>query len=354
MPPYGQFNNDEDLRIADAEAEAHLLKQHREKLLEERGLTPFTFNQMETIDLPQPEMLIDPILKSGESMIISARAGVGKTFLSLMMAKALTEGTKLFGRWDVPLFRRVLYVDGEMGITAMHQRMKDLGIFSSRFQLIPCDWPPERVSLNLFNADDQFLVENAIERTKPDVVFLDNLSTLYKVDRTNQMESWIVMQSFILRLRSRGIAVVVVDHNGKNEELGPRGTSAKSDIMHTIIDLKRPKDYTEDQGARFIMTFTKHRSFCGEDSRTVEAWLQDNVWKITVGSYATRTKIEKDAKKEDPKKEFFSLFDRGLDSGQALYEWKIDHPEGEISDRSVRRYYSEWKLLKAMYKSVES
>ncbi len=352
MTGYGLHDNDEDLRRQEAEENERLLQKHREELIRERGLTPFTFSQMEHFELPEPEILIDPILRSGESMIISARAGVGKTFLSLMMAKALTEGTKLFGRWDVPFFRKVLYLDGEMGITAMHQRMSDLGIFNPRFQLIPCDWPPERISLNLFNADDQFLVENAIQNHKPDVLFLDNLSTLYKVDRTNQMESWIVMQNFILRVRSRGVAVVLVDHNGKIEGNGPRGTSAKSDIMHTIIELRRPIDYTEDQGARFVMTFTKHRSFCGDHAKTVEAWLHENEWKITVGEKTSRTQIQKNDRNKERKDAFAELFERGMNYVAAFNYWKIEHPEEEIAERTIRRYYSEWNLKKKMEQSM--
>ncbi|MBQ9456639.1 MAG: AAA family ATPase [Thermoguttaceae bacterium] len=352
MTPYGMFDNDEDLRRQDDEEEERLLQKHREELIRERALTPFTFSQMENFELPEPDILIDPILRSGESMIISARAGVGKTFLSLMMAKALTEGVKLFGRWDVPKFRKVLYLDGEMGIIAMRQRMNDLGIFSPKFQLIPCDWPPERISLNLFNADDQFLVENAIQTHKPDVLFLDNLSTLYKVDRTNQMESWIVMQTFILRVRSRGVAVVLVDHNGKIEGNGPRGTSAKSDIMHTIIELRRPFDYTEDQGARFVMTFTKHRSFCGEHAKTVEAWLKDNEWKITVGENTIKTQIPQKDRRRERKEMFADLFQRGMNHVAAYNYWKVEHPEDPVSERTFRRYYNEWRLNKKMEQAM--
>ena len=44
-------------------------------------------------------------------------------------------------------------------------------------------------------------------------------------------------------------------------------------MLDTVINLKRPKDYEPEDGARFEVHFTKHRGFTGEDAAPIEAKL---------------------------------------------------------------------------------
>jgi putative DNA primase/helicase len=52
-----------------------------------------------------------------------------------------------------------------------------------------------------------------------------------------------------------------------------RGTSRREDVLDTVIQLKRPKDYEPEDGARFEVHFTKHRGFTGEDAAPIDAKL---------------------------------------------------------------------------------
>ena len=49
------------------------------------------------------------------------------------------------------------------------------------------------------------------------------------------------VQEWILQLRRRGISVLIVHHAGKGGD--QRGTSAKEDVLDTVIKLSRPDDY---------------------------------------------------------------------------------------------------------------
>jgi putative DNA primase/helicase len=90
-----------------------------------------------------------------------------------------------------------------------------------------------------------------------DLVILDNLSTL-----TSQSESasdaWVPMQNWLLKLRRQGVAVLLVHHAGTNGR--QRGTSRREDALDTVIALRRPEDYSPDQGARFEIHFEKLRN----------------------------------------------------------------------------------------------
>ena len=83
-----------------------------------------------------------------------------------------------------------------------------------------------------------------------------------------------LVQCWLLDLRRRGLSVLIVHHAGKNGD--QRGTSAKEDIMDTVINLRRPKDYQTEEGARFEVHLTKARGLSGSEARPFEAQLCDD------------------------------------------------------------------------------
>jgi hypothetical protein len=74
-----------------------------------------------------------------------------------------------------------------------------------------------------------------------DLLIVDNISTLCWTGSDNSAGSWTSMQEWILRLRRRGIAVLLMHHSGKSG--GQRGTSRREDVLDTVIGLRRPEDY---------------------------------------------------------------------------------------------------------------
>jgi len=66
--------------------------------------------------------------------------------------------------------------------------------------------------------------------------------------------------------------VLFIHHSGKSG--AQRGTSAKEDVLDSVIGLRRPSDYSNAQGARFEVHFEKARGFTGPDSESIEAALQ--------------------------------------------------------------------------------
>ena len=103
------------------------------------------------------------------------------------------------------------------------------------------------------------------------MVVLDNLSTLARHGRSNDEESWLPVQGWLLTLRRRGISALLIHHQGKNGS--QRGTSAKEDILDTVVSLQRPQDYNTEQGARFEVHLTKARGICGTEAKPFEAQL---------------------------------------------------------------------------------
>jgi putative DNA primase/helicase len=74
--------------------------------------------------------------------------------------------------------------------------------------------------------------------------------------KENEADSWELVNNWLLDLRRRKIAVVIVHHAGRSGEM--RGTSKREDNVFWIIALDDAKKNADDKrGARFISRFTK-------------------------------------------------------------------------------------------------
>ena len=104
----------------------------------------------------------------------------------------------------------------------------------------------------------------------------------------NEADSWTPVQNWALTLRRKGKSAFFIHHGGKSGQ--QRGSSRKEDVLDTVISLRRPPDYSADQGARFEIHFEKSRGFYGDDSKPFEAWLISGLWKI--GEIKTGDEIE--------------------------------------------------------------
>ncbi len=211
------------------------------------------------LDVPPREMLLSPILPERSLAMLYAPRGVGKTLLSLSIGLAVASGSPLL-RWSAPRQRRVLYVDGEMPLVSLQERIRSISIGlgaeipNDGFQILAADHTASGISLG--SEDGQSAVEPLLGDV--DLLILDNLSTLCTNGSESASDAWVPMQNWLLKLRRRGIAVLLVHHAGTNGR--QRGTSRREDALDTVIALRRPEDYLPEQGARFEVHFEKLRN----------------------------------------------------------------------------------------------
>ena len=104
-----------------------------------------------------------------------------------------------------------------------------------------------------------------------DVIILDNLACLARSGDENERQPWLILQDWLLRLRVENKVVLLVHHAGKSGD--QRGTSAREDVLDTVIKLSRPGDYREEDGLRVEWRFTKARGFHGEATRPLHVRL---------------------------------------------------------------------------------
>jgi hypothetical protein len=216
-----------------------------------------TSSELHDLHLTPRKKLLGDWFCEGDLGFIFAFRGVGKTWLSLAIAQALSTGSRL-GEWQAHEKVKVLYLDGEMPPDLMRSRCNGLEAVNDNLRFLNHDVLFERSSrvLNIANPEVQeAIIAHCVANTIK-VLILDNLSTLASGVRENEADSWEQVNPWLLDLRRRKIAVVIVHHAGRSGEM--RGTSKREDNVFWIIALDdAKKDADDKRGARFISRFTK-------------------------------------------------------------------------------------------------
>jgi len=235
---------------------------------------PIDLQDLFALDIKPREMVLDPIIPEKGLVMTYAARGTGKTHVADSIAYAVAIGGK-FLRWQAPKRRRVLLIDGEMPGAALRDRLQtivagaDVQPEARMFQVLAGDLVEGGIG-NLASPKVQAALDPCLEGVE--LLILDNLSSLTAVIRDNDAESWTPIQEWLLRLRRRGISVLIVHHAGKGGE--QRGTSRREDVLDTSISLRHPTDYTASEGARFEVHIEKGRGIHGDQAKPFEAKLE--------------------------------------------------------------------------------
>lgn len=235
-------------------------------MVDAAGLMAFHF--------PPRERLLAPWLLSQSLSMIYAPRGIGKTHVALGVSYALASGGEFLG-WKAPRPVRVAYLDGEMPGADLRSRVQAIADSAGKqaqpgfLQFMTPDLQPNGIMPNLYDRVGQAMIVDAIGEAQ--VIIVDNISALVRGGKENEGESWQPVAEWALRMRASGRSVVFIHHAGKGGQ--QRGTSKREDLLDTVISLRRPSDYTPDQGARFEVHFEKARALYGEDVAPMEATL---------------------------------------------------------------------------------
>ncbi len=233
-----------------------------------------------SLQIPPRKHLLYPIIPEQGLTMLYAERGTGKTFAALHIAYAVASGGSVFS-WQAEHPSPVLYLDGEMPCHALQVRLANIVALYEKcpphenyLRILTPDLQGDMLMPNIATPLGQADLEPHLQGVK--LVVVDNIATLARTCRSNDEDAWKPVQDWLLRLRRRGISVLLIHHTSKSGS--QRGSTAKEDILDTSIYLKRPNDYETDQGARFEVHYTKSRGFFGEDADPFEAHLVDEQW----------------------------------------------------------------------------
>ncbi len=170
---------------------------------------PLGFKEFLALDIPKRESLLSPILPERSLAMLYAPRGMGKSLLALSIGLAVASGSSLL-RWSAPKPRRVLYVDGEMQLSDLQQRLRAISgglgcdaVIRDNLQILAAD--QTEAEINLGTAAGQQALERLLDGI--DLLILDNLSTLLSSGSKSASDAWVPMQNWLLKLRRGGVAV---------------------------------------------------------------------------------------------------------------------------------------------------
>ncbi len=220
-----------------------------------------TTQEFHSLDIPPRQAYLYPWLKEDGITLATGERGIGKSFLAHGIANAITKGES-FGPWTCNLAAPVLILDGEMPATDLQERIEALHLNTDR----PCPLYLYSDALANQHGLPRAHLANESWREKMKSILLarhiklwivDNLASLAGGLDENLKKEWDPINTCLLELRFAGIATILLHHT--NKEGLQRGTSAREDNIDVSIMLKKPSDYTAEDGCRFIVSFTKAR-----------------------------------------------------------------------------------------------
>ncbi|MEI8124553.1 MAG: AAA family ATPase [Parachlamydiaceae bacterium] len=227
--------------------------------------------------IEQPETLLHPFITKSSLGMIYAQRGIGKTFFTLSLGMAVASGGQ-FLKYSAPKPYKVLYLDGEMSIFSMQDRISKA--YSSQknkppknyFKLVNAflqDLPLP----DLATSEGQRALQPLINDS--DLIIVDNLSCWVTSGAENEGESWLPILQWALKQRRQGKAVIFIHHSNKKN--GQRGSSRKEDALDYVIKLDKLEKYDNKEGACFGMSFEKNRSWLGSDVESLNVKLIDTI-----------------------------------------------------------------------------
>jgi DnaB-like helicase N terminal domain/AAA domain len=192
-----------------------------------------------------------PVFTARSINQLFAKRGTGKSMLAMALAGVGSTGGELLN-WKVENPMRTLYVDGELPDSQIQERMRELHSQEASIKLITLDSTPGGIP-SLATAQGQAWLEKYLQ----DIEFLiiDSLASLAPF-ATNDEELWIPFSSWLMRLRSRGLCILLLHQAGK---LGlQRGHSRGDDPLDVQIKLE-PKDDDDTDHLCCELTYEKFR-----------------------------------------------------------------------------------------------
>lgn len=215
-------------------------------------------------DFPDEAPLLGKVITHGSTGMLSARRGLGKSILALHVGYSVAGG-KILKPWGRGIGGVVVYLDGEMHSRTLQKRLRQISNRDSKpasrkmveqnFHIIGRD-AFDHVIGYIDNEDDQAFIESML----PDdcrLLIVDNLSAWTSSAREDGT-AFAPIKRWLAHLRTKGIAVLLVHHTGKNGS-SQRGSSIHEDLLDYSILLREDKSGKPKNGTSFLLEHTKLR-----------------------------------------------------------------------------------------------
>jgi hypothetical protein len=190
-------------------------------------------------DESEEEWIVEPILPARRLIALYSAPKIGKSLLMLEVAASVAAGRPVLG--TQPEERRVLYVDFENDPRAdVRERLQAMQFHPDQLGNLYYLSFPTLAALDSERGSEELMA--AVAEYQAEVVVIDTVSRSVAGDE-NENDTWLAFYRHTgLKLKKAQVALIRLDHSGKDETKGQRGVSAKSGDVDAVWRLSRLTD----------------------------------------------------------------------------------------------------------------
>lgn len=184
-----------------------------------------TWDEIRELDI-QIEWLIDRLIPKESVTVLYGRGGVGKTWISMDLARCIGGGTQFAGHKTVKT--PVVYIDFENPLAVLSSRMKKLGGGGGVLF-----WRGNREGFKAPKLDsDDWAAYKALP--KGSLLIFDTLRAAHSGDENSSCTIGVVMGR-LKELRDIGFTIILLHHTPKNSDTTLKGSTSIADLGdHTL------------------------------------------------------------------------------------------------------------------------
>jgi hypothetical protein len=228
----------------------------------------WTRMEVEEEKLGKQSWLIPNVLSTGGLHYLSSPPGSGKTWVMCDLIRACCFGGKWLNEFEIPQ-TRVLYLDEEMGVQKVLERLRKLGMRSAEGMGYL-----NRVGVRF---DQPLDVERIVKHCQSQgigLVLIDSLVRIHGMDENDNSQMRKLYDAF-KKLLDNGITVLIAHHNRK----GGTDSTVKHEGMRGAAEIVAAADmaYSVEKQANglYRMYVTKGRLISDEDAIDVTFEIRD-------------------------------------------------------------------------------
>ena len=181
-------------------------------LLSVPRLSPLSLSEFFGKDIPPVEYIVEGVLQKEGRTMISASMNVGKSFFLQNLALTIASGqAKFLNKFEVKK-ARVLYLDLEMGESALKQRFLQMCNELKTEDL----FVKFEAGLDLLDSNDQKTLEKWISELKIDVLIIDPIGDAWSGDENNKQEVG-KLTTYLNILKTKFKLSIVISHHWKKK-----------------------------------------------------------------------------------------------------------------------------------------
>lgn len=192
-------------------------------------------SELQALDL-RVEYVIDKLLPASSITLFHGRGGLGKTWLSLQVGKAVKTGQELFSLKTWP--RPVVYIDFENPLPMLIERVRKLDIRDVLFWHLSADPKPPKL-----DGPDYGLYKSLPPGS---LLIFDSLRAAHDGDENSSQDMANVMGR-CKELREAGFSILLIHHTGKADERIYKGSTAISDLADHVLSLYKVRRNTYEE-----------------------------------------------------------------------------------------------------------